>query len=205
MNFHIWERVGEFEIDKVAGMILSGRSAIEATPSSWLLQVLPSTSEPIRLLDFGCGFGRNTFYFATAAPKWNVVGYDNKVMLSRCCEYYGVHYNTEEFPVNVEFSNDWGRLKEEKFDVILCSLVLQHIFEEDLFNYMEDFKHMAKTLVVSGRRHNDEKKTSTWLLLEKNGLVPTFFYNSCSFEIIPYESAGHPEDHHTAVYNLPQQ
>ena len=90
-----------------------------------------------RVLDFGCGFGRNTFYLASENKKWTVVGYDNDAMLHKTQEYSDLHYPDTQFD-NIQFNSDWNQIKTQTFDWIICWLVLQHIYVKDLKVYLKE-------------------------------------------------------------------
>lgn len=199
-TFHGWAMMSGYPLDTVVDYILTGRKATEAKPDVWMFRLIGSKQDSIRVMDFGCGIGRNTFGLANYSPKWNVVGYDNDGMLGRIDEYYKLHYPAP-FPSNVSFSSSWDKLKQEKFDAIVCCLVLQHIHENALVQYINDFKSMTKTLMVTGRRVNDDiKGRSTWTILQENGLTPVRFLQGLNE--VPYNPNGSPEDHNTAIYVL---
>jgi 2-polyprenyl-3-methyl-5-hydroxy-6-metoxy-1,4-benzoquinol methylase len=197
-DFHAWDKIKDCDLDNTLDMILTGRDSRTAMPEAWLMPFIPLNTK--RLLDFGCGVGRNTFYFAKTLPDTEVIGYDNDVMLGKCQEFYDLRYGGE-YPPNLIFSSDWEGLKVKPFDVVMCCFVLQHVFESELIEYIRDFKSIARRLVVVGRRVNDDQKKTTWALLEKYGLVPTRFYNSGVNEV-PYDAEGISEAHHTAVYDI---
>jgi 2-polyprenyl-3-methyl-5-hydroxy-6-metoxy-1,4-benzoquinol methylase len=198
-TFNGWNDVGTYQIDSVMDYILTGRKAADAKFDSWLLPFIGPLDQSQKILDFGCGIGRNTFGLANTSPNWNVTGYDNEYMIGRKEEYYQLHY-TLPIPPNVVFSSNWEMIKIQKFDVIVCSLVLQHIYEDALAVYVQDFKTMTKKLLVVGRRYNDEHRHSTWDLLQEYGLVPTEFYSG--HQKIPFSAEGDPNDHHLAIYML---
>ena len=92
-------------------------------------------------------------------------------------------------------------VKNEKFDTILCCLVLQHIHEDVLKSYIEDFKKMTSKLIVFGRRFNDDVKCrSTWIIMEENGLIPSKFY--ANGNETPYVANGDPHEHNLSIYNI---
>lgn len=188
------------DIDKVCDLIVTGRKATEARPDTWIYPFIGDPATPLRILDFGCGFGRNAFGIASSNEKWNVVGYDNDAMLGRVPEFAAIHYNGV-VPSNLSFSSDWDHLKTQTFDCIACIIVLQHIYEDALATYIADFKKMTKHLIVAGRRFNDDvRHRSTWDILEENGVVPEKFY--AGHLKIPYSPKGEPEDHNIAIYSL---
>ena len=194
-----WKKISEFDLNKVTDLIVTGRTPEQAKPDTWLYGLLKKDANtPLTIMDFGCGMGRNSFGFAEHFPNWSVVGYDSEGMIGKSKEYCQLHYNGVT-PPNLKFDPDWEKLKTKKFDKIICMLVLQHIFEEDLAKYIKDFKTMTKQLIVFGRRFNDDKACrSTWAILEQNGLVPSKFFGG-HLEI-PYSAEGDPHEHNMAYY-----
>jgi SAM-dependent methyltransferase len=199
-TFNSWANVEHYDLDVVSDLIVTGRKAKDAVPDKWLLKYLGDPECGLKVMDFGCGMGRNTFEFGIIYPRWTIVGYDNKPMLTKTNDYYSVHYSGP-VPENVKFITNWDELRTQKFDTIFCSIVLQHIYEDALKTYINDFKKMTSNLIVTGRRFNDDiKRRSTWTILEDNGLVPvTFLYHD---QVIDYKPEGNDEDHNTAIYSL---
>lgn len=193
-----WTDINDLSLDETVNLILTGRKAKEATWDDWLTRFLGDNDAKLDILDFGCSVGRNTFGLANFNPDWNVVGFDNDHMISKTGEFFNVHYS-KEFK-NVEFTSDWDKIKSKKFDVIVCTLVLQHIRELVLKLYIEDFKLMTKKLVVFGRRFNDFGNRSVWTILKEFGIIPCEFYESLT--PVPFLSEGNPHDHHLAVYEF---
>ena len=185
-------------LDVISNLICTGKTAKTMRPDIWVVKHLESTNPNTTVLDFGCGIGRNTFYFGLSHPNWNVVGYDNKYMISKINDFYKIHYNNIVFPTNVVFSDDWDNLKGKKFDVIFCSLVLQHIYEHALEEYISHFKEMTHKLIVSGRRFNDDSGKSTWEIIENNGLIPNKYYKNDV--LVRYSADGDLEEHNLAIY-----
>lgn len=202
-DFGRWKKITNLNLDKVVSMVLSGHSVDDVTPSSHIFKHIGDTSQVLNILDFGSGVGRNTFPLSECSEKWNIVGYDNENMISSAREFANKKYNKrlEDFS-NIKFESNWDELKNKKFDCILAIIVLQHISESDLDNYIQDIKKMADKLIVTGRRSLDELNTdgtykSVWKILEKNNLFPNF----CNNEDI-YKNSTEPLDHLLCVYNL---
>lgn len=193
-----WSKLDECDINKVSDLILTGTTAKEAEASTWLPNFLGDEDKPITLLDFGCGFGRNTIWLAKTFPQWTVVGYDSEQMLKRVPEYAFIKYDGK-LPNNVWFVSNWEQVRMHKFDKMMCVLVLQHIHGPDLANYLKDFKNITSFLLVHGRRYNDGKgQRSTWAILEENGYLPDKFYSG--HEDAPYIADGDPSEHNSAKY-----
>ena len=132
---------------------------------------------------------------------------DSEKMLERTSEYCHSKYNKNisDYP-NVTFTSDWKYVKSQKFDYTYATLVLQHIFEEELNQYCQDFKNITKKLIVHGRRHNDDKLNglykNTWKILENNGLFPI----SCTLQgNIEWKYSVYGDDlneHFTCLYKF---
>lgn len=98
-----------------------------------------------RVLDFGCGVGRNFPYLKEAAA--HVTGTDLPPMIERCRELAPV-------PVDA-LSSDWDDLKARRFDLVFTSLVLQHIEPGACARYFHDFARMAPAVYVLSRASSD--------------------------------------------------
>lgn len=129
--------------DELREKILTGfKSGKPFTP------YLPTVSLPIpleRVLDFGCGLGRNFPLLAQLAPK--VVGFDLPPMIARCRD--------QALPAALRLDDDWPRLTEERFDLVYASLVLQHIETDTCRAYLHDFAAMAPHLYLLTRVSTD--------------------------------------------------
>lgn len=195
-----WGKIDQFDLNKITDLIVTGRTPKEARPDEWLYEWLKDDADkPITILNFGCGMGRNTFGLATHFKNWTVIGYDSEAMIGKSNDYYQLHY--DGVPPNLKFETEWGKLRAQRFDKIICIIVLQHIFENDLINYAQDFKEMTKFLMVAGRRFNDGPlRRSTWAILAEQGLVPSKFF--AGHVEIPFSADGPEEAHNIAFYCL---
>ena len=137
---------------------------------------------------------------AEQQKNWKIVGYDSEQMIDRVPEFASIKYKNG-IPNNVQFISDWEQLKLQKFDKIMCIIVLQHIYEKDLVKYIQDFKKMSPFIFVHGRRYNDDiKHRSNWTIIEEQGLIPNKFFKG--HIMIPYSSDGDPNEHNAAQYVL---
>jgi SAM-dependent methyltransferase len=98
-----------------------------------------------RVLDFGCGVGRNFPYLNAIAG--HVTGFDLPPMIERCRAL-------ATQPVD-RLDDDWPRLRAARFDLIFASLVLQHIEPDVCRSYLTDFAHMAPRVYLLTRLDND--------------------------------------------------
>jgi SAM-dependent methyltransferase len=106
-------------------------------------QALPVPAAAV--LDFGCGLGRNFPYLTSVAAR--VVGYDLPAMIDRC---------RVASPVRVAaLSSDWPAVRNERFDFIFASLVLQHVPEDVCAAVLPDFARMAPLTYLLARGEGD--------------------------------------------------
>jgi len=202
-TYRNWKSLATKDIDATVHYIATNQKASNVTNSLHIIEkfILPH-SGPIKVLDFGCGVGRNAIPLASKYPEWEIVCYDSIEMTDRMEEYctirHGVHISAYN---NIRIENDWSKLKKEKFDYIYAILVLQHIYEKDLSQYLSDIKNMTPKFIVHGRRFNDEiingQYKNTWEILEKNNLFPD--------DTTGYSVSGNKSDHHSFVYSIKGQ
>ena len=147
----------------LADFVCSGASGFaELKPDTKSIASLGSPNEKLKVLDFGCGFGRN---LEGMPDKWEVVGYDNPNMLKRVPEYFAVRGSKSSM---AELVSDWDALRERKFDAVLATLVFQHIPPVVLEAYLKDLQVMTPKLIVFGRCWNDaDNRISLWPIVEK--------------------------------------
>ena len=138
-----WRRVAEAApLDEVREAILSGYlDGKPFSPYAPLLEMPPLE----RVLDFGCGLGRNFPYLRSAAHQ--VVGFDLEQMVQRC--------RREVDHDGVVLAADWRWVRRQHFDCVFACLVLQHIAPDDLRTYLSDFARMAPWLYVLSRGRSD--------------------------------------------------
>jgi SAM-dependent methyltransferase len=129
--------------DELREHILTGfRDGKPFTPYRPTLE-LPASLD--RVLDFGCGIGRNFPYLTTAARR--VVGFDIPPMIARCRDLA---------PVRIErLEDDWRKLRHERFDLIFAALVLQHVETATCRTYLADFASMAPLVYLLTRTDSD--------------------------------------------------
>lgn len=157
-------------------------------------------TKSLSILDFGCGICRNAVAIAKVFPHWSIIGYDNIGMFAQADNLHKLKFGSSISTLsNLQLESNWHKIKILKFDMIYAGLVFQHIQEKYLKTYLNDIKLMTKTLLVHGRRYNDDmydgKHKNTWNILEKNGFYPTI----CSSK---YSVEGLPKEHFSCLYKL---
>lgn len=132
-------------------LIFTGaKSYADLKPDTTAINALGPKEGKLRVLDFGCGVGRNLY----AMPKtWEVTGYDNDNMLVRVPDFFAAQggRSTSDFTL----TSDWDAVKSKEFDVVLASLVFQHVPINALEVYLQDLQKMSPLLVIWGRCWND--------------------------------------------------
>jgi SAM-dependent methyltransferase len=98
-----------------------------------------------RVLDFGCGLGRNFPYLKTVAS--HVTGFDLAAMIARCRAAGAGGADA--------LSDDWDALRNARFDLIFASLVLQHVEADRCRLALADFARMAPVTYLITRGQGD--------------------------------------------------
>lgn len=129
--------------DELREQILTGFKA--GKPFTPYVPTLAMPSPLRSVLDFGCGLGRNFPYLASLGAS--VTGFDLPPMIERCRALA---------PAPVErLSHDWLDVRAWSFDLIVASLVLQHIETDACRAYLRDFADMASHIYLLTRTQTD--------------------------------------------------
>jgi SAM-dependent methyltransferase len=120
---------------------------------------LPSPIE--RVLDFGCGVGRNFPYLKSIAAQ--VTGFDLPPMIARCRRLAPAAADA--------LASDWDDVRTQQFDLVFASLVLQHLETGVARARLADFARMAPAVYVITRREGDFGADMLRLIAE-SGLSP---------------------------------
>jgi SAM-dependent methyltransferase len=132
-------------------ILTAARKPAEFTSDEGLLRTIHPADQRIRVLDFGCGMGRNLKWMM-GNTDWDVTGYDNDKMLERA-KMWLPSVTRKPIPLLV---SGWEFLRAKRFDVVIATLVFQHIYKKELTGYLSDLQRMTPKLLIHGRRVNDD-------------------------------------------------
>jgi len=157
MRYDKWRDPGDLK--SARERVLSGWGSREG-PLPADIGLMQRASFGNRVLDLGCGVGRNLKELAARADE--VVGYDFEGMLSLVEEGLG------SIPSNVVLESNWEAVRTMTFDSVLVSLVLQHLEHHDLDSILTDLSRMTSRLYIHTRSANDFGDT-VFNLIAANG------------------------------------
>ena len=125
------------------------------------------------VLDFGCGVGRNLRELAKNFD--NAVGFDFPNMVEMC--------------IVPGATSNWEEVLTRKYDVVLATLVFQHIHPEDLQSYMHGLMQVTNKIVIHSR---------TWFDFT-NESVEEFFRR---YPNIVEERISNHDDHFLSILHI---
>jgi SAM-dependent methyltransferase len=139
-----WSAIArEAPADELRERILTGFK--DGKPFTPYVPTLALPTGLASVLDFGCGVGRNFPYLRTLARE--IAGFDLPDMIARC-------RTLAPEPPDRLF-DDWNVVRTRRFDLVVASLVLQHIEPALCRGYLSDFGRMAPSVYVLSRTESD--------------------------------------------------
>ena len=123
--------------DEVRERILTGYR--DGKPFTPYVPTVPLPDAIERVLDFGCGLGRNFPHLTSIARE--VVGFDLPPMIERC-------RTLSTRPVAI-LTSDWQAVSAFRYDLIVATLVLQHVETGACQAYVKDFARLPVTYVLT--------------------------------------------------------
>jgi SAM-dependent methyltransferase len=167
----IWtdvDDISRLELMKRIKAICPSEDKFEA--ESALFRLIGNPTDPRSILDFGCGLGRNLKGMVEHSKLWHVTGYDNQAMLNQADDFLG-----GSFTKGWRLESDWEIVKKTRFDVIVVSLVLQHMHTSDVLDALKDFSEMTDSLVILSRNGSDYKESVDGLIASTGLWEPTSY------------------------------
>jgi 2-polyprenyl-3-methyl-5-hydroxy-6-metoxy-1,4-benzoquinol methylase len=136
-------------IDNAGDRILTGYlGALEDMPiDNYALSLL---GQGASALDFGCGVGRYSSELANNFEK--VFSYDLPNMISLVPQKNKLS--------NITYTSDWQEVISNKFDLVLASLVFQHIDDHELTSYLSDIANITDKVFLISRSWIDDTNSS---------------------------------------------
>jgi len=117
-------------------------------------------------LDFGCGIGRNSIELSKTYS--NVIAFDLPNMIDLVPE--------ENKKTNIIYTSNWEKIKGIPFDMVLASLVFQHIHDDELNKYLSELN--TGKLVLHSRTWMDDTETEVLSIVEKYYTIETIKYEA---------------------------
>ena len=118
-------------------------------------------------LDFGCGVGRNSVALSDTYDK--VISFDLPSMIGLVPE--------DNKLSNITSTTVWEHVKPFKFDMVLASLVFQHIEDSELNSYLNDLSQIADRLVLHSRTWIDHSASQVLPIVEKYFIIDAIEYS----------------------------
>lgn len=172
MKIVVWEDIKDIEFAK--GCILSYYPMTNKFENDPALNSI-TLQDKYSILDFGCGIGRNLKYIINNIRKIEkdiereniadieIYGYDFDNMVIMAKQYLGDIWNNVNF-IRPPVSN----LSVYKFDLIIATLVFQHIPETELRNILIILNNSIEDngiMLVDSRGFMDEGLKNIWSIL----------------------------------------
>lgn len=199
-NFKYFPQIQNYDDLTAARFIDTAVTRLEDfKPCQENIAMLGDARKPLRVLDFGCGLGRNLVGIVEHSNKWQVWGYDHPTMLERAKKFYEKRLTANN---QIVLCDDWENAvlplgREKPFDFIFTSLVLQHIDLPELKQYLKDFTMITEKLYVLSRRALDDGwKESEFISIWP--VVAEFFELADAQDGL--KDGNSPHDHHYGIY-----
>jgi len=127
-------------------------------------------SSPIKILDIGCGHNCELFKYKQGEDKYFGCDFYDQINI-KIDKYQKINLNEEKLS---------DKYKNEKFDVIFCGEVIEHLFSPDsLLEEIREFMHKDSILILS--TPNLGYYANRILLLF--GISPLFIENSSEMKL----------------------
>ena len=146
LNHERWERVGLYTNDiELKEAMLTGHGETEVLPHT-KLDLLNVDGKKYKVLDFGCGIGRNFKYFKEFSTELH--GYDLDIIVDRCKDLC-----KEEIDL---LTGDWSEIQRNKYDMVVVSFVFQCMESVEAIKlFLKDLAKITSVLYVTTRCYID--------------------------------------------------
>ena len=120
---------------------------------------IPKDNSRLYALDFGCGVGRNSVALSILYDR--VMAFDLPNMISLVPQ--------ENKLSNIVYTSKWDKIKTIKYNLVLASLVFQHIHDDELNKYLSELQ--TEKLVLHSRTWMDDTGTKVLTVVEKYFII----------------------------------
>ena len=146
LNNERWEQVGLRTNDiELKEAMLTGHGEAEVLPHTEL-GLIDAKGRKYKVLDFGCGIGRNFKYLKGFSTELH--GYDLEPIVDRCEELC-----KEDIDL---LTSDWSEIQKNKYDMVAASFVFQCMDSAEIIKqFLEDLSKITSILYVTTRCYID--------------------------------------------------
>lgn len=113
-----------------------------------IMKTLPENLDNKRILDIGCGFGENGLWIRMrkrGTPE--IIGFDIFDPYVRILKKLGIYDNVFKLDLKEinakKFTSEWG-----KFDIVLCTEVLEHIGVNESKNILKEIRLLHNEMLI---------------------------------------------------------
>lgn len=141
-----WGQIASRSLDEVKGYILAPYREGEPFVPDSFGGVFRDASKVARILDFGCGVGRNAVVLRERCDELAL--YDIPQMVAHC--------QSLGSDAKIRITSDWAEVLSGTYDLTVAAFVFQHIESIDVFHYyVESLSRVTDYLHIRGRHWRD--------------------------------------------------
>ena len=167
--------------------LMRGYGEVEDLPHDEL-DLLYTKRRKYKILDFGCGIGRNFRYLKSFATE--VHGYDTPEMIERCNELCSTEIDL--------LTSDWDRIKEERYDIVVAYHVFQHLTDPDHVRaFLEDLSKITSSLYLLTRCYMDSPNADNVAKIIQEDPNFEIVMENCNID--QFSAEEHPSDSHAQL------
>ena len=180
-----WDNIAQTTNDvELKETMVAGHGESEVLPHT-KLDLLVSKTKKYKILDFGCGTGRNLKYLRDISTELHA--YDLPSMIERCEEL------TPEKPDLL--TGDWSVIQNNRYDMIVAIFTFQFIEDADYIRkFLEDMSKITSILYVITRCYIDSPQRENLAKIIQEDPNFEIVLEGCSIETFAKEV--YPSDAH---------
>ena len=185
INNEQWKHVGLYTNDvELREYMLTGYGEVEVLPHTEL-SLLDTKRKKYKVLDFGCGIGRNFKYFKEFSSELH--GYDLDIIVDRCKDLC-----KEEIDL---LTGDWSEIQKNKYDIVIASFVFQSMNSAKAIKlFLKDLAKITSLLYVTTRCYIDGPEHENIAKVIQDDSNFEIVMENCNIE--QFAKAEHPSEAH---------